>query len=509
MRFLKELAGPQLPPFLQEIASRGDDFGRLAALELARELPAQTAFDIARRVLTASNPTVRARALKAVSEMTFEGSADVAANLAVPLLQDENEEIRYSALAVLEKNPNESYFPDVLQMARTGGGRVMEASFAALKKLLAGAKQDHTPEIVPLLADGNALGEERDGRPPAPLRARPPRPPDPRALPRLVRLGARPGRRDGAGRAAGLRERAPEAHARRRSRARQGGLRDDARARGRQGPPDLDPARRRQGLLGQDARDRDARPPRQGRRRRPDARPRGPEGARARDPGRVRARRPRRPARRAASPRRVQGRRDAAGHPDGDPRLDGEARVRREDRDADRRHLLAGFPDARAGRARAREGAPPRRRPQGDRGARRAARGRGRGPDRRARRQRLGAPRRVPRGHGQARRLGPPPRHGLRPAPAHAGPPRGRRRADHDAGPRLPAHPRGAAGGRLEEARARAPDRHLSQAARASGASGRTSSRSAAASTPVSASSRRRFRRSRRSASRRRPSRTS
>lgn len=122
MRFLKELAGPQLGPFLQEVASRGDDFARLSALELARELPSQVAFDIARRVLTASNPTVRARALKAVSEMTFEESADVAASLAVPLLQDENEEIRYSALAVLEKNPNESYFPDVLQMARTGAG---------------------------------------------------------------------------------------------------------------------------------------------------------------------------------------------------------------------------------------------------------------------------------------------------------------------------------------------------------------------------------------------------
>ena len=157
MRFLKDLAGPQLGPFLQEIASRGDDFARLSALELAKELPAQTAFDIARRVLTASNPAVRARALKAVSEMSFEGSADVAASLAVPLLQDENEEIRFSALAVLEKNPNESYFPDVLQMARTAGGRVMEASFAALKKLLVSAKQDHTSEIVPLLADGNAL----------------------------------------------------------------------------------------------------------------------------------------------------------------------------------------------------------------------------------------------------------------------------------------------------------------------------------------------------------------
>src|SRR5450756_2101271 len=143
--------------FLKEIGSRGDNFARLAALELARELPAEAAFDIARRVLTATSPAVRARALKAVSEMSFEGSAAVAASLAAPLLQDENEEIRYSALAVLEKNPNESYFPDVLQMARTGGGRVAEASFAAIKRLLTTAKQDHTPEIVPLLADGNAL----------------------------------------------------------------------------------------------------------------------------------------------------------------------------------------------------------------------------------------------------------------------------------------------------------------------------------------------------------------
>ena len=155
-RFLKDLAGPHLAVFLSEIAGHGDDFARLAALELAKEVPAETAFDIAKKVMQASNPAVRARALRAVSEMSFAGSATMAANLAVPLLQDENEEIRYSALAVLEKNPNETYFPDVLQMARSGGGRVMEASFSALKKLLASAKLDHTPEIVPLLADGNA-----------------------------------------------------------------------------------------------------------------------------------------------------------------------------------------------------------------------------------------------------------------------------------------------------------------------------------------------------------------
>jgi twitching motility protein PilT len=155
-RFLKEAAGNQFSPFLLEISAHGDDWARLSSLDMAKDLPAETAFDVAKRVLTASNPTVRARALKAVSEMSFPGSANLAANLAVPLLQDENEEIRYSALSVLEKNPNETYFPDVLQMARTGSARVMEASFNALKRLLSTAKQDHTPEIVPLLADGNA-----------------------------------------------------------------------------------------------------------------------------------------------------------------------------------------------------------------------------------------------------------------------------------------------------------------------------------------------------------------
>ncbi len=328
------------------------------------------------------------------------------------------------------------------------------------------AKQDHTPEIVPLLADGNALVRAGTVEPPPPVRAGRPRAADPRALPRLVRLGARPGRRDGARRAAGLRERAPRAHARPRPRVREGGVRDDARPRRRQGAAGLDRPSRRQGHLGQDPRPRDARPPRQGRRRRPHARPGRPARSGARDSGRFRARRPRRRARGAAPPRRVQGGRHAARRPDGDPRRDGEARVGREDADPDRGDLRARRPDARPRRQGAREGPPDGRHPQGDRGAGRAARGRGRGPDGRARRERLGAARRVPRGHGQARRLRPPPRDRLRPAPPPAGRPRARRRPGHDARPRLAAHPRGPAGGRLEAPREGAADRRLPEAPR-------------------------------------------
>ncbi|HQR66965.1 MAG TPA: PilT/PilU family type 4a pilus ATPase [Thermoanaerobaculia bacterium] len=155
IRFLKDLAGADLGPVLLELASLSNERGRLAGLELAPGLPGETAFEVARRTLQAPSPGVRARALRLVSETDFPGGSGAAARLALPLLQDENSEIRLAALAVLERHPSESSFPDLLQMARTGDDRVMQAAFAALVRLLPAAKQDHTPEIVPLLADGH------------------------------------------------------------------------------------------------------------------------------------------------------------------------------------------------------------------------------------------------------------------------------------------------------------------------------------------------------------------
>ena len=154
LRFIKDLAGADLPGVLLELASTGDDRTRLATLELSAGATGEVAFEVARRTIQSPSPGVRAGALRLVSETSFPGGSASAARLAVPLLQDENNEIRLAALAVLERHPNEATFPDLLQMARTGDDRVMHAAFGALLRLLPNAKAEHTPEIVPLLSDG-------------------------------------------------------------------------------------------------------------------------------------------------------------------------------------------------------------------------------------------------------------------------------------------------------------------------------------------------------------------
>ncbi len=155
-RVIKDIAGEGLHAYLTEQAEKGDDFARLAAIDLARELSAERAFPIFRKILTDPHPVLRARALRAVSDTSSPATSALAASLALPLLQDDDEEIRLSALSVLENNPSEALISHVLSMARTGGTRVVETAFATLRKLLPSAQTDHTPEILPLLSDGNA-----------------------------------------------------------------------------------------------------------------------------------------------------------------------------------------------------------------------------------------------------------------------------------------------------------------------------------------------------------------
>ncbi|MFI5182370.1 MAG: PilT/PilU family type 4a pilus ATPase [Thermoanaerobaculia bacterium] len=154
LRFIKDLAGSDLPGVLLDLAGTGDDRTRLATLELSAGSTGEVAFEVARRTIQSPSPAVRAGALRLVSETNFPGGSAAAARLAIPLLQDENSEIRLAALAVLERHPSEATFPDLLQMARTGDDRVMHAAYGALLRLLPNAKADHTPEIVPLLSDG-------------------------------------------------------------------------------------------------------------------------------------------------------------------------------------------------------------------------------------------------------------------------------------------------------------------------------------------------------------------
>ncbi len=154
-RFLKEVAGPELGSFLASIAERGDDFAKLVALEMARELPLERSIPIYRQVLDNPGSQLRSRALKAVAELQGQGVAAEAAGLALPLLSDEDDDIRIGALSVLERNPKEEYVPAVLGMARSPSRRVVDAAFSALRKLVAASKGDYRDEVLPLLGDGN------------------------------------------------------------------------------------------------------------------------------------------------------------------------------------------------------------------------------------------------------------------------------------------------------------------------------------------------------------------
>ena len=156
-RFLKDLAaGNDLGAFLTQVAERGDDFAKLTALEMAHDLPPERAFSIYRKALVGGDPLLRARALKAIAETKEIATVPQARNLALAALKDEDEETRVQALAILEQAPDEALVTHLLELARSGGaGRVVQAAFASLERLLPVAKGDHTREILSLLADGH------------------------------------------------------------------------------------------------------------------------------------------------------------------------------------------------------------------------------------------------------------------------------------------------------------------------------------------------------------------
>ncbi|MEO6325272.1 MAG: PilT/PilU family type 4a pilus ATPase [Thermoanaerobaculia bacterium] len=155
-RAVREVAGESLSPFLLELCDQGTDFERLAAMELARELPPENALAIFRKSLASGSSALRGRALRIVAESTIPAIAAFAADLALPLLMDEDDEVRLSALKALESSPNESLIDPVLKVAGTSSGAVAEAAFATLRRLLPNAQGDFTPRVLALLSDAHS-----------------------------------------------------------------------------------------------------------------------------------------------------------------------------------------------------------------------------------------------------------------------------------------------------------------------------------------------------------------
>lgn len=156
-RFLRELAAStDLGAFLAQLAERGDDFAKLSALEMAKDLPAEKAFSIYRKVYVGGDAPLRSRALQAISGSAELSTTPQARKFALAALKDDDEETRIQALAILEHAPDEALVTHLLELARSGGaGRVVAAAFASLERLLPAAKGDHTREVLALLADGH------------------------------------------------------------------------------------------------------------------------------------------------------------------------------------------------------------------------------------------------------------------------------------------------------------------------------------------------------------------
>ena len=154
-RALREVAGDSLAPFLLQLCEHGSDFERLAAMELARDLPAEPALAIFRKSLATGSSVLRGRALRIVAESTTPTIATFAADLALPLLTDEDDDVRLSALKALEHSLHESLIDPVLNVASTSTGAVAEAAFATLRRLLPNSKADHIPQILALLSDAH------------------------------------------------------------------------------------------------------------------------------------------------------------------------------------------------------------------------------------------------------------------------------------------------------------------------------------------------------------------
>ncbi len=151
MQALETLAGPGFGDRLQELLSHADPFVVHAALDHLRKNPNERALPwIAHAVASGPTPALRKKAFSIV-EAT---SSPRAAAIALQALDDDEEELRFRAIQVLARYPDEAHIGPLLAHCRNDSRRVQDTAIAALSPLLARAQARHD-EVLPLLADAN------------------------------------------------------------------------------------------------------------------------------------------------------------------------------------------------------------------------------------------------------------------------------------------------------------------------------------------------------------------
>ncbi len=160
MASLETLAGGNFLERLQGFLSNPDPVVVHATLDYLRKNPNERALPWIAKVLTSGGaPALRKKAF-AIVEAT---ASPRTAGMALHALDDDDEELRYRAVQVLAKYPDESHIGPLLKHCRNDSHRVQDAAIAALGPLLA-KSQARNDEVLPLLSDSNPKVRELASR---------------------------------------------------------------------------------------------------------------------------------------------------------------------------------------------------------------------------------------------------------------------------------------------------------------------------------------------------------
>ena len=152
MQSLEQVAGGTFFERLQGLLSHSDPAVVHGALEYLRRNPNERALPwLAKTVATSPSPGVRRKAFSIVEATPSPRAAPIAA----AALDSDDEELRFRAVALIQKFPDETNIPVLLRHCRNDSTRVQDASIAAIGPLLASSQKPWTEEVLPLLSDTN------------------------------------------------------------------------------------------------------------------------------------------------------------------------------------------------------------------------------------------------------------------------------------------------------------------------------------------------------------------
>jgi twitching motility protein PilT len=151
MQSLEALAGASFAEKMLIYLEHRDPAVVNAALEYARRNPSERYLPGVAKALTSSSVAIRRKAFSIVEA----APASSAASLALAGLDDDDEELRIRAIAVVAKAPSETHIGPLLKRCRNDTAKIQEAALAALTPLLARADERFNRDVLPLLSDNN------------------------------------------------------------------------------------------------------------------------------------------------------------------------------------------------------------------------------------------------------------------------------------------------------------------------------------------------------------------